>query len=119
MATLLRNLTPHAVHVVNDDGAVLITVPPDPAGPARCSTTRQSAGTLDLAGPGGDPVQVPVTATTFGAVQGLPPAAPGVTLVVSRIILGACPDRADLVVPDDVVRDDAGAIVGCRSFARS
>lgn len=39
-------------------------------------------------------------------------------LIVSRLVAEACPERDDLVVPDDTVRDDAGRIIGCRALAR-
>jgi hypothetical protein len=38
--------------------------------------------------------------------------------IVSRIVAEACRDRFDLVFPYDLVRNDEGAIVGCRGFAR-
>ena len=38
--------------------------------------------------------------------------------VLSRVVKTALPDRDDLVVPDELVRDDAGRVVGCRRLSR-
>lgn len=43
---------------------------------------------------------------------------PAVFFIVSQIVKSACPDRDDLLVPVEVVRDETGAIVGCRSLGR-
>lgn len=36
--------------------------------------------------------------------------------IVSQLVKNALPHRRDLIVPAEVVRDDTGNIIGCRSF---
>lgn len=101
------NLTPHAVTVLRE-GAEPIEYPPSGA-VARCATQRQVVGSLN---------GIPINRTEFGEVSGLPDPAPGVYYIVSTLVAQALPDRDDLLVPDDTVRDEAGRIIGCRAFAR-
>lgn len=106
----LVNLTPHPVTLLVGDRTLMI--PPEPT-PARCSETRSVVGTVEV-----DGLEVPVTRVGFGQVQGLPAPREGVLYVVSRMVAEACRDRADLVIPDDLVRDAEGRIIGARSLAR-
>ena len=62
-------------------------------------------------------IEVPLTRTTFGEVQGLPDPADDTLYVVSRLVISAVPDRTDLVSPDGAVRDDQGRIIGCTALA--
>lgn len=54
---------------------------------------------------------------TYGKIEGLPPHEEGVYLIVSAMCAQACPERHDLLIPTDMVRDAAGNIVGCLSFS--
>lgn len=56
--------------------------------------------------------------TTYGAVDGLPDPVDGVVYAVSRLVLNACVDRADLVSPGDLLRDDKGVVIGANGFSR-
>lgn len=62
---------------------------------------------------------VSITESTFGETTDLPERQEGVYLIVSRMILEANKDRSDLLVPNELVRDEAGNIIGCRSLARN
>ncbi|WP_053958111.1 hypothetical protein [Sulfobacillus thermosulfidooxidans] len=105
----LINLTPHAIHFMANETTLTI----EPCGTvARCAVTRHVTGYLTIQG-----VTIPVTRTQFGAVEGLPNPAPDTLYIVSALVAQACPDRDDLVIPDDTVRDDAGRIIGCRALA--
>jgi hypothetical protein len=55
----------------------------------------------------------------WGEVEGLPEAEPDTLLLVSRIVAdaGKAQGRTDLVVPHDIMRDDKGVIIGCKSLA--
>lgn len=105
-----RNHTPHLVVIERRglDDVVLDPVPPLP----RLEITRRPAGTIDTRwGP------VPRTAIDASAtVVDLPDEQTGVVLVVARAVAEACLDRSDLTFPDDLVRDAAGTVVGCRSL---
>lgn len=60
---------------------------------------------------------VPVRAIRYGETVGLPEMVDGVLLVVARVVAQQVP-RADLVFPDQEVRDADGQIIGCRALAR-
>ena len=106
----LVNLTPHSVTLIGNERT--LTVPPSGT-VARCATDRRVVDTIVV-----DGVVIPVTATTMGDIEGLPPAEPGTLLIVSRVVAEAARERTDLVIPDDTVRDEQGRIIGCRALAR-
>jgi len=93
------NLTPHTVNVVNR--SIVST------GLARCTSKSKTVGEID---------GINIVASEFGDVTGLPSAVDGTWLVVSRLVAAACPDRQDLLVPADLVRDDEGRVVGCKAL---
>jgi hypothetical protein len=95
------NLTPHAITLV--DG----TVVPTSGTVARCAMVRKSIG---VAG------NMPLFLTAFGDVQDLPPSVEGCFYIVSALVRTASPNRFDLASPADLVRDDKGNIIGCKSF---
>ena len=97
----LRNLTPHAIVLVNGP-----TLPPS-GSIARCASSSTPAGEH-----GG----VALVRTVFGAVEGLPEPEAGVVFVVSALVRAAVPHRSDVASPGDLVRNEAGAVVGCRNL---
>ena len=105
---IVVNLTPHNVNVVTAKGTV--TFPPSGA-LARCAATTVSAGSF-MAGD----IEVPLTYTVFGEVQGLPDPAPDTIYGVSGLVRGATPLRLDVISPEAPVRDGSGNIVGCRTL---
>jgi len=111
---VLRNLTPHAIDLLV--GSRTVTVPADPAGPARVAFTPDTdLGSVDL----GDGLSIPLVGTSLGSeVSGLPDAQVGVMLVVSRQVVEACPDRVDLVFVHRVRRGPDGQPVGAAALAR-
>lgn len=48
----------------------------------------------------------------------LPPPTKGTLYAVSLMTAEARPERTDLVIPHDQIRDDNGRIVGCRTLAK-
>ena len=101
------NLTPHVINVLNEDNTLLKAI--EPSGVvARCSTCREEAGKID---------GIPVNRTSFGVVSGLPGPEPGTYYIVSALTAQAVPNRADVLVTDDAVRDQEGRIIGCRALA--
>lgn len=102
------NLTPHAIVVQLPDGQRVTFAPAGP--PARVSSTSVDVG--DVAG-------VPVRATVWGDVVGLPAPAPGVTLIVSALVAGRAL-RPDVVSPDtgpSAIRAD-GQVVAVTGFVK-
>lgn len=106
------NLTPHALNLmpVGPDGPV-VTIPPS-GQVARCAVNRVQVDTVTV-----DGISVPVNQTRFGKVSDLPDPQPDTIYVVSAIAAQAVPDRWDVFIPDDVVRDDQGRIIGARALA--
>jgi len=106
------NLTPHAITMM----------PAGPAGPvvtilpsgivARCATSRVQVDTVTV-----DGIVIPVNRTQFGAVTGLPDPQPDTIYIVSAVVAQAVPDRQDVFIVDDAVRDEQGRIIGARALA--
>lgn len=104
---MIKNLTPHAVHLETVDGQK-ITIQPETA-PARASELIEELGTFD---------GVRLVRTVYGEVTGLPAPVEGTLLIVSLLVKSACAGtRTDLVSPADMIRDEAGRVVGCRALA--
>lgn len=100
----IKNLTPHEVRVVTEEAILSL----QPSGVvARCEEHEELIGDLEGA---------PLTRIVLGDVVDLPPEEEGVILIVSHIVLQACPERKDLVKPGKPVRNVAGDIIGCRSL---
>ena len=116
MNTVLINLTPHPVDVVDpESGAIVASLPPEPE-PARVEMERERLGTVVV-----NSVSIPITRNHLGMPSPLPEPTPGRFYIVSRAFAEAVrasgQPRSDLLVPDDPVRDDEGRITGCRGFA--
>lgn len=99
------NKTPHDVKIVSEEGETLKVFPSE-------GTIRLSAKTVEVGEIGG----IRLTKTQYGDPEGLPEEADGVYYIVSAMIKAACPDRRDLLVPAEQVRDEVGRIIGCRSL---
>lgn len=53
----------------------------------------------------------------YGKPENLPDAIPGTVYIVSSQLCDALRDiRSDLIAPDDLVRNEKGEVIGCRSF---
>lgn len=103
----ILNLTPHPITLIRDgqENHVLL-----PAGkPARVSSSMAITGTFD---------DMPIVQQSLGEVIDLPPATKDTLLIVSRLVMVACPNRHDLVCPADLVRDASGNIIGCKALER-
>ena len=102
------NLTPHAINFVTESGEELVTI--DPSGSlARVTTTTVTIGSLN---------GIPVTQTVYGEVEGLPDPTADTVYVVSSLVASRVPDRNDVFIPNESIRDDKGRIIGCRSLGR-
>ncbi len=106
------NLTPHALNLMpaGPTGPV-VTIPPSGI-VARCAVDRVQVDTVTV-----DGITVPVNRTQFGAVTGLPDPQPDTIYIVSSLVAQAVPDRSDVFIVDDAVRDDQGRIIGARALA--
>jgi len=115
--TKIVNLTPHTVNLIKGDS---LRGPIDSRGVARATEHLEPLAPIswDVFGDCGLHVLVPCTSKSFGAVTGLPAPENDTLYIVSQIVADACPDRTDLIVPSDIVRDPSGQVSGCRAFSR-
>ena len=104
---MIKNLTPHNVDIVLENGRIRSIPPYSRDFPTRLQMTTEPCGEAE---------GVPLTKTVFGKAYNLPDPIEGTYLIVSQMIKWALPDRRDLVVPAETIRDAAGNIVGCRSL---
>lgn len=104
----IKNLTPHAIHFI-EDGSVVKTIEPEGILARVSAVTVETGEVID---------GIKVTATSYGEVEGLPDPVDGTVYIVSALVAGRVPERKDVFIPNESVRDDKGRIVGCRSLGR-
>lgn len=113
--TIIRNLTPHVVRFCSPKGDVIATFTPEDLS-ARAAQTSVPIGTLVLGAH-----ELPLVCTEFGSPVNLPDPREGVFLIVSLATAQAAKETGrgarDLLVPNDLVRDNIGQIIGARNFA--
>lgn len=102
----IKNLTPHAINIVGENGEIVRVVEPEEK-PARLKMSTERKGNA---------LGIPLSMSVFGEPENLPAEEDGVLLIVSQLIKSALPVRRDLVVPAEIVRDEKGNIVGCKSL---
>ena len=104
------NLTPHAVSIVDENGAVKASFPSN--GVARAEQKVVSAGTLN---------GIELVSMQFGQTDGLPAPSEDIYYIVSLTTANAAKAEgrttADLLLTSMPVRDDSGHIIGCRALA--
>jgi hypothetical protein len=103
--TQIKNFTPHPISICNNAGEVVRVFQPE--GLVRLRAVTVPAGEID---------GILVTRTEFGEPEGLPDFKEGTFYIVSQLVKSALPSRSDLLVPAEVVRDENGNIVGCKSL---
>lgn len=103
---MIVNLTPHSVVALRDDGTVALIVPP----------SGQVLRLPEVTAPAGEVEGVPVVRKTLDPAAELPPRVEGTYYIVSLAVAQVA-RREDFLVPDDLVRDEKGQVIGCRRFA--
>lgn len=106
------NLTPHDINFIGEGNEVVLTIPS--SGVARASSTRYQTGTVT---PEGTDLVISLNRTIFGKVENLPDPQEDTIYIVSALTAQAVPERYDLYITDDAVRDENGRIIGCRALA--
>lgn len=101
------NCTPHPVIVILDDGTTREFAPSGVI--PRVSSIEEEMPSI---------MGIPTCRRIYGAVQFLPDPEEDTFFIVSSMVKAAVPNREDLLVPHDFVRDEAGNILGCRKFAQ-
>lgn len=96
------NLTPHAINIITANCEPISTF--ESEGVARVATKSVQTGEI-----GG----VPIFETQYGEMQGLPEPEPNTFYIVSMLCKQACPNRKDLLIPSQLIRDEKGQPVGC------
>lgn len=103
----IRNLTPHAVHVYDDDGSLAHSFHPSGV-VAKIGTAE---GQIHRA------AGIPFYSVTYTAPEGLPNQEDNVLLLVSGMLRQALPGRKDLVSPGLLMRNpEDGQPFGCRGL---
>ena len=99
---MILNYTPHEVNVLTEAGALRYPS----VGVARVAQRNAQIGAVD---------GIPLYRAEYGDVIGLPEPQKDTYYIVSALVkAAAC--RDDLLSPCEFVRDDGGAIIGCRGF---
>jgi hypothetical protein len=106
--TRFINLTPHEINIIDDDGVVVVTIPPSGIN-CRIDTVER----LDCVVEG-----IKLFTTEYINNSGLPSPEFGVYYITSRLIVGANRDRHDLLAPHGLMRDDKGRVIGCKGLSR-
>ena len=106
MATI-KSKVPHPVSVLGEDNKVIKRFPKNPK-MARIKQKTTKVREID---------GVPLSKTSYGEVLNLPEPCDEIFYIVSHLVKLALPDREDLLVPTEVVRDDANQIIGCKSLS--
>ncbi len=115
----ILNLTPHAIHIYNNDKKLVLTIEPELI-PARLEEKRKWAYNFVLS----NGSKFPVDEVSYGYLSGLPEEKEGVIYVVSQIVYNhAIVDitkksrffspRSDLFVVGSAIRNEKGVIIGC------
>lgn len=103
------NLTPHTVNIVNEAGATVATIAPS-GFVARVATKSEKVRETESG--------IPLFATRYGQVTGLPEPEPDTIYIVSGMLLASVPHRTDVWQPGELLRDEAGRVVGCVGLSR-
>jgi hypothetical protein len=98
------NLTPHCITIFTDEGTKEIW----PNG----QVARIDQKTVVIGRVNG----VDVVRAQYGDVVNLPEPEPNMLLIVSAMVRVALPGRRDLLSPGDMVRDEAGKVIGCKNL---
>lgn len=106
------NLTPHSITIMNDNSIILRVI--EPSGQlARVSVHTAYTETIDF-----DNIEIPTSESVYGKVEGLPEEKDSVIYIVSSLVAQRVPERNDVFIPNESVRDDHGRIIGCKSLGR-
>jgi hypothetical protein len=117
MSYALANYTPHPIHLHTAHGSMTL----ESLGEARAAeitTIETETIKWDPFADGGMVDVLPLATKRYGDVTGLPAPRMQVLYIVSTLVQQACPERTDLVSPDQVIRDESGRVIGCKGLYR-
>lgn len=104
---VIKNYTPHPINICNNQGEIVKTFKSE--GLIRLKSETVKDGEIN---------DISISKTVFGQPEGLPSFQEGIYYIVSQLVKNALPDRKDLLVPAEVLRDDSGKIIGCQSLGK-
>ncbi len=104
----LINLTPHAVRILGDDNEIIAEIPPSGQ---VIRLEEEAIAVWEVNG-----IQVVDKRLKTEGTK-LPPESKG-TMYIVPLAVAQSIKRRDLLVPDSLVRDSEGKVIGCRRFAR-
>ena len=61
---------------------------------------------------------VDIMEKSFSEIEGLPEPKENTYYIVSALVAGAAKNRNDLLIPNDIIRDEEGRIIGCKNLAK-
>ena len=108
---MIKNMTPHNIVIVcesNSDAIMIFE--------ASGETIRLDVKTVQVAQIK-EIEDVPITKTTYSGTI-LPEYKRDTYYIVSQLIKSAYPNRPDFLIPAEMVRDEKGNIIGCKSLGR-
>jgi hypothetical protein len=105
MSMKFINLTPHEIKIIANGNT--ISFPPSGT-EARIKASTVLVDTID---------NVPIYATKYSEVTGLPQEEDGTKLIVSFMVKDRSPSRTDLLSPSSLIRDDKGVVIGCQGLS--
>ncbi|MBW6469635.1 MAG: hypothetical protein K0A90_00255 [Methanosarcinaceae archaeon] len=101
----IRNMTPHDVGVI-DKTTNKVVINYLSEGSIRLTEEREFLYTVN---------GVSVYSKTFGSAE-IPEKVKDTMYIVSLAVGQAYPERTDFLIPDQLVRDEKGVVLGCTSF---
>jgi len=107
MSIRIINMTPHIINMADENGNISKIFKPS-GNLIKLSVKTERINIIN---------GIPISKTVFGEPEGLPKEQPRVFYIVSQLVKNALPERKDLLVPSEVVRDDKGQIIGYRSLS--
>ena len=118
---MIVNCTPHSIEIWDDEEAILEIKSEEV--PARCRMNTRHLGDFKIENRGSgekSDFSIPlfgITEEKDMVTENLPPPREGVMYVVSKIVASANPHREDLLLVWNTVRDETGAVIGCRGLS--
>lgn len=109
---VLKNLTPHDIHIYDTSGKHCVYVVTAQGNPARCEEIQEDLSKLKL-----EKIQLSLKCISYGEVTNLPDPQENTFYIVSTLVAQNAINRKDLLVPVDIVRDENGKILGAKSLA--
>lgn len=106
----LINCTPHPINIYNKQNDILVIQPSGLI--PRISTVETLAGSIKL----NDTWDIPLYVSHTGPCTDVPEPNGNHVYIVSQLVASEI-NRKDLVYPNDIIRDNNGDILGCKSLA--